>query len=142
MADVKTLHEKAVRELEGQLLPVLEKSSDGVFIYLDDEHKACNEKLARLFGYSKEEWERTSPFLDNFVAPESQEAVADGYWNYIKKARAPRTLEFVAVKKGGSRLNVHLTEFPLTFKRRLFSIGFIHESGKKGLGARRRGGRA
>ena len=72
MADAKALHMKAVRDLEGQYGLVMDKSADGVYIYLDDEHKACNEKLARLFGYSKEEWERTSPFLDNFVAPRAR----------------------------------------------------------------------
>ena len=132
MADVKALHMKAVRDLEGQYRLVMDKSADGVYIYLDDEHKACNEKLASLFGYSKEEWERTSPFLDNFVAPESQEAVSSGYWRYIRTARVPRNLDFEALRKDGSHFRAHLTEFPVSYKRRLFSIGFVHEAGGRG----------
>ena len=134
MADAKALHIKAVRDLEGQYGLVMDKSADGVYIYLDDEHKACNEKLARLFGYSKEEWERTSPFLDNFVAPESQESVSDGYWRHIRTARVPRNLEFVGVRKDGSRFQAHVMEFPLSYKRRLFSIGFVHEAVRRGKG--------
>jgi PAS domain S-box-containing protein len=136
MADVKALHEKAVRDLEAQYRLVLDRSAEGVSIYLDDEHKACNEKLARLFGYSKEEWERISPFLDNFVAPGSREDVSDGYWRYIRRARVPRNLEFVAIRKDGSRFPAHLMEFPVSYKRRLFSIGFVHEA--KGHGKEKR----
>jgi len=137
MADVKGLHEKAVRDLERQYRLVMDRSSDGVFIYLDDEHKACNEKLARLFGYSKKEWEKLSPFLDNFVAPESQEDVANSYWGHIKKARVPFSLEFVGVRKDGSRFQAHVTEFPVAYKRRLFAIAFVHEVDRQP--ARRRG---
>ncbi|MBI4216274.1 MAG: PAS domain S-box protein [Chloroflexi bacterium] len=133
MADVKGLHEKAVRGLERQYRLVMNSSSDGVFIYLDDEHKACNEKLARLFGYSKEAWEKQSPFLDNFVAPESQDEVANGYWGHIKKARAPFNGEFVWVRKDGSRFQAHVTEFPVAYKGRLFAIGFVHESGGRAV---------
>lgn len=132
MADVKTTHMKAVRDLESQYRLVMEKSTDGVFIYLDDEHKACNEKLALLFGYSKEEWEKLSPFLENCVAPESQDLVADGYWRHIQKARIPRSLVFEGVRKDGSRFRAHLTEFPVSYKRRLFSIGFVHEVDSQG----------
>jgi PAS domain S-box-containing protein len=127
VADVKALHMKAVRDLEAQYRLVMNRSAVGVFIYLDDEHKACNEKLARLFGYSKAGWEKLSPFLDNFVAPESQEDVSSGYWRYIRNARVPRNLEFEAVRKDGSHFRAHLMEFPVSYKRRLFSIGFVHE---------------
>ncbi|MBI4298037.1 MAG: PAS domain S-box protein [Chloroflexi bacterium] len=137
MADVKGLHERAVRELERQYRMVLDRSADGVYIYLDDEHKACNDKLADLFGYSKGEWEKLSPFLDNFVAPESQEEVSDGYWRNIKTARIPRSGQFLFVRKDGSQFQAHVTEFPLSYKRRLFSIGFVHQV--DGRRARRKG---
>jgi len=132
MANLKALHKRAVQDLARQYRLVMNRSAEGVYVYLDDEHKACNEKLARLFGYSKAEWERKSPFLDNFVAPESRDDVSDGYWRFIRKARVPRNLEFEGLRRDGSRFMAHLMEFPVSYKGRLFSIGFVHEAKSQG----------
>jgi hypothetical protein len=42
--------EDVIRELAEQLRPVLKRSPDGVYLWLDEARKACNERLAGLFG--------------------------------------------------------------------------------------------
>src|SRR5688500_3286421 len=45
-------HAEVMEELSEQYSPVLDASPDGVYLWLDDAHKVCNERLARMFGYS------------------------------------------------------------------------------------------
>ncbi|MDO8635876.1 MAG: PAS domain S-box protein [Dehalococcoidia bacterium] len=127
MNNVEMIHEKAVKDLETQYKLVMDKSADGVFIYLDDQHKACNIKLADMFGYTKEEWEAKSPFLDNFIAEDDQQTVSDNYWKNIKVARTVSSEVIRGVRKDGKLFKAHITQFPLSYKRRLFTIGFVHK---------------
>jgi PAS domain-containing protein len=49
-------HEQILQEMLQQFQPVFEKSPFGVYLYLDDVHKVCNEKMARMFGLKTQEW--------------------------------------------------------------------------------------
>ena len=50
-------HEELVKGLYEQMKTVMEGSEQPVFIYLDDNHKACNNKFATLLGFkSPQEW--------------------------------------------------------------------------------------
>ena len=50
-------HEELVKGITEQMKPVLEKSEQAIYIYLDDNHKVCNKKFADLLGYkSPKEW--------------------------------------------------------------------------------------
>ena len=62
-------HEQLINGLAEQLKPILEESKQGVYIYLDDVHKICNEKFAQLLGYnSPDEWAKVEkPFPEIFV---------------------------------------------------------------------------
>jgi len=62
-----------------QFQPVFDKSPFGVYLYLDDVHKVCNDKMARMFGLKPQEWAATETFLEDFVAEEDQEAFARNY---------------------------------------------------------------
>ena len=35
-------HENLVKEVSEEMKPVLEKSAQAIYLYLDDKHKACN----------------------------------------------------------------------------------------------------
>ncbi len=69
----QSVKQEIIRELAEQLKPIFEHSPYGVYLYLDDDHKICNEKLARLFGYTVEEWCAKRPFQESFVVKEDQE---------------------------------------------------------------------
>ena len=45
-------HQHLVKELAEQLEPVLSNSPQAIYLYLDDEHKTCNQKFADLLGYN------------------------------------------------------------------------------------------
>ncbi|MBI4188178.1 MAG: hypothetical protein HY529_03115 [Chloroflexi bacterium] len=58
-----------------QLKPIMDKSPQGIYAYLDDVHKICNKKLADLLGYkSIREWADTDAPLSDIVE-EDQETV-------------------------------------------------------------------
>ncbi len=44
-------HEELVNGLYEQMKPILDKSEQPIFIYLDDNHKACNQKFASMLGF-------------------------------------------------------------------------------------------
>jgi hypothetical protein len=39
-----------------QFQPVFDKSPFGVYLYLDDVHKICNDKMVRMLGVKPQEW--------------------------------------------------------------------------------------
>ncbi len=50
-------HEHLIAEVEELYKPILSKSPQAIYIYLDDEHKTCNKKFSSLLGYkSVKEW--------------------------------------------------------------------------------------
>lgn len=74
-------HEEVVRKIAAQLKPVLDKSGQGVYIYLDDAHKVCNKKFADLLGYkSAREWANAEAPLSD-VVEEDQPSVISAYEN-------------------------------------------------------------
>jgi hypothetical protein len=83
--DEQQHHEELVNGITEQMKPVLEKSEQAIYIYLDDNHKVCNKKLADLLGYkSAKEWaDAEAPLSD--VIEEDQQSVIDAYMNASQK---------------------------------------------------------
>lgn len=81
-------HEELVKGITEQMKPVLEKSSQPVYLYLDDNHKVCNKKFADLLGYtSPKAWaDEDAPLAD--VVEEDQESVITAYMNASEKMAA------------------------------------------------------
>jgi len=68
-------HESLVEGIAKEQKELLEKSEQGIFIYLDDTHKVCNEKFAAILGYSAaKEWAKTD---------------APRWLTWLKKTRTP-----------------------------------------------------
>ena len=79
-------HEELVKGLYEQMKPVLDKSEQPIYIYLDDNHKTCNNKFAAMLSYkSPEEWAEINGFLDIFVDEKSRETLSTTYWNAVNK---------------------------------------------------------
>ncbi len=78
-------HERLVKGIAKEQNELLEKSEQGIFIYLDDTHKVCNEKFAAMLGYSSaKEWAETdAPLAD--VVEEDQDAVVAAYESTMAK---------------------------------------------------------
>ena len=83
--DEQQHHEALVKGITEQMKPVLEKSEQAIYIYLDDNHKVCNKKFADLLGYkSPKEWADVEAPLSD-VVEEDQQSVINAYMNASEK---------------------------------------------------------
>ena len=125
MQNQEAHHEELVKGLYEQMKPVLDKSEQPIFIYLDDNHKACNNRFASLLGYkSPEDWAAIGGFLDVFVAEKSRETLSTAYWNAINKMVAS-TIQLTLTKKGGVTIETTMVLVPIFFSGHLFSVHFV-----------------
>lgn len=118
-------NEAVIRELAEWFRPVMEASPDGVYLWLDEAHKVCNERLAELFGYTVEEWHAARPFLDNFVAEEDRKVF---YWNYHNRVAAlafPVTFRFRGLRKDGSDLSAETDMVPISHRGHAAAYHFV-----------------
>jgi hypothetical protein len=83
--DEQRHHEELVKGIAEQMKPVLEKSGQAIYLYLDDNHKVCNKKFAELLGYkSPKDWaDADAPLSD--VVEEDQQSVIDAYMKASEK---------------------------------------------------------
>jgi hypothetical protein len=125
MQNQEAHHEELVKGLYEQMKPVLDKSEQPIFIYLDDNHKACNNRFASLLGYkSPEDWATIGGFLDVFVAEKSQETLSTAYWNAMNKMVAS-TIQLTLTKKDGVTVETTMVLVPIFFSGHLFSVHFV-----------------
>ncbi len=89
--DEQEHHAELIKGIAEQMKPVLEKSAQAIYIYLDDNHKVCNKKFATLLGYkSPDEWaDQEAPLAD--VVQEDQQGVIDAYMDASEKMNAIST---------------------------------------------------
>lgn len=118
-------HEELVQALYDQMKPILDKSEQPIFIYLDDNHKACNGKFAEMLEYkSPQDWAAHQGFLEIFVADKSRETLMNGYWNAMNKMIAS-TIPLTWVKKDGSQLYSTMILVPMQSQGHMFSVHFV-----------------
>ena len=117
-------HLHLVKELAEELKPVLSKSPQAIYLYLDDEHKICNKKFADLLGYkSVNEWvDNQYPISD--VDEKDQEKGIKAYMNASRKFIAS-TLTGTWIKKDGKKIKAEITLAPISYKGEVFVLHFI-----------------
>ena len=121
-------HGKIMKELAEQFRPVFESSPMGVYLYLDDTHKICNEHLARMFGISAEEWAKTGSFLDAYVDPRDQKLFAANYQHHIAKLTHPITFKFLARRKDGTSFMAETDMIPISWHGMPVAYHFVREA--------------
>jgi hypothetical protein len=118
-------HGELVKGLYEQMKPVLDKSEQPIFIYLDDNHKACNEKFAFMLGFkSPMEWAEKQGFLEAYVEEKSRETLSSAYWNAMEKMVAS-TIQLTWMKKDGAKINSTMILVPMFFQGHMFSVHFV-----------------
>lgn len=118
-------HAELIKGIYEQLKPVLNGSEQPIYVYLDDNHKACNEKLASLLGYnSPKEWAETSGFLEVFVAEKSRETLYSAYQNVMNKMVAS-TIQLTWMKKDGVAIDSTVVMLPMFFQGHIFAVHFV-----------------
>ena len=120
-------HEQILREMLEQFGPVFEASPDGVYLYLDDRHKICNDKLAKMFGLTGKEWSAAPNFLGDFVAEQDQEKVATNYQRHIATLTRPVSFRFRALRKDGSTFNAETEMIPMSWRGNPVAYHFVRE---------------
>lgn len=117
--------EGIIRELAEQFRPVFEGSPDGVYLWLDEEHKTCNERLAGLFGFTVEEWREARPFLESFVAGEDRALYSWNYHNRVARLAFPVTFRFRGLRKDGTTFAAETDMIPISHRGHAVAYHFV-----------------
>lgn len=118
-------HEGLIKGISNQMEPVLEKSTQAIYIYLDDTHKVCNKKFANMLGYeSPKEWADTdAPLAD--VVEEDQPAVVDAYMNASMKMMASTSEVRFKNVKNGKTIKTQMIITPVGHAGHVFTVHFF-----------------
>ena len=120
-------HEQILREMFEQFQPVFEHSPMGVYLYLDDVHKLCNERMARMFGVTVKEWNAIPSFLADFVDERDQEMVASNYQHHVAQLTHPVTFRFRAKRKDGTQFLAETDMIPISWRGNPIAYHFVRE---------------
>jgi PAS domain S-box-containing protein len=129
MTETTVAHEDAIPQLAEHLRPIFEGSPDGVYIWLDERHLACNERMAEMFGLSVDEWAAEPGFLQRFVHEDDQGLFSWNYWNRVQPLAFPVTFRFRAIRKDGSTFAAETDMIPLTFGGHTVAYHFVRKVG-------------
>jgi hypothetical protein len=125
MQNAEEHHEELVKGLYDQMKPILEASDQPIFIYLDDNHKACNQKFASMLGFkSPKEWAEKQGFLEVYVTEKSRETLSTAYWNAMQKMVAS-TIPMTWMKSDGASIDSTMILVPMFFQGHMFSMHFV-----------------
>jgi hypothetical protein len=112
-------HEVLLQELESEFGEVFSKSPQGIYIYLDDPHWICNDRMGTMLGYgSANDFQQSSKgisLLDAAVAPESHRAVVDAYMTAVDSKTAS-SIPVTWKKKSGATIRTQVFFVPFVFK--------------------------
>lgn len=120
-------HEQAITELAEHLRPLFESSPDGIYIWLDDHNKRCNDRLAKQFGYTVEEWQAVDDFARTFVADADRGVYVWNYQHRVAELQFPATFRFRAIRKDGSTFSAETDIIPLSFGGHTIALHFVRE---------------
>jgi len=120
-------HEQILREMLEQFQPVFDHSPMGVYLYLDDVHKLCNERMAKMFGVTVKEWNAMPSFLADFVDDRDQEMVASNYQHHVAQLTHPATFRFRAKRKAGSKFLAETDMIPICWRGNPVAYHFVRE---------------
>ena len=124
-------HEELVKGLYDQMKPILDESEQPIFIYLDDNHKACNQKFAAMLGFkSPQEWAEKQGFLEVYVTEKSRETLSNAYWKAMEK-KVASTIPMTWMKKDGAAIESTMILVPIFFQGHMFSVHFVTSAASK-----------
>ncbi len=119
-------HADLIESISKEYQDILAHSEQGMYIYLDDQHKVCNNKFATLLGYeSEEEWAKVdTSFPEAFVADQSQEMLISSF-QYAMEKNIASTNKIVWKKKDKSTLNTTVILVPVSHEGHIFALHFV-----------------
>ena len=122
-------HDAVLAELAEHLRPVFERSPDGVYLWLDEKHKVCNEKLAGMFGYDVGDWQAVDDFAATFIADESRSLYVWHYQHQVGGLQYPVSFRYRGKRKDGSTFDAETDMIPLTYSGHVVAYHFVRQTG-------------
>jgi carbohydrate-binding DOMON domain-containing protein len=123
-SDLHSHHEELVRGLYNQMKTVFESSEQPMYLYLDDAHKTCNQKLASLLGYkTPEEW-TSAPDFSDLVEEKSMESLVTAYQDAMTRM-VGSTVDVTWQKKSGGKVDTSVILVPVAYNEHLFALHFV-----------------
>lgn len=120
-------HEDLVSGFYNQLKEIFDSSEQAIYLYLDDNHKVCNEKFAKMQGYSTpEEWAKVENPLEAGVDKSSQAAVVSAYRKAMEKLSASK-IDVTLKKKTGETFDASIIMVPVAYQGHLFALHYIDQ---------------
>lgn len=124
-ADAPDRHAGIIAGVVAQLAPVLEGSPQGIYVYLADAHKACNQRFASLLGYaSPADWDRPASFTEQYVDRSSQRALVAAY-QHAMQHQVAATIDVTWVRVDGAPLPTSVMLVPFAFDGALLALHFV-----------------
>jgi PAS domain-containing protein len=120
-------HVKIIKELSEQFQPLFQNSPHGIYLYIDEVHKTCSERLARMFGLGVPEWEAMEGFINKHVAEEDQELYVNSYNQHVHQKLTPVTFRFKGVRKDGSTFKGGTDLIPFPWRGEMLALHFVRE---------------
>ena len=126
-------HEEWLATIATQLAPIFDNSKEGVYVYLDDQHKICNQRLATMWGYAAPaEWAAAPDFLTSFVAtPAGREQVSTNYHRHVHQELTAFRQRFAVRTKSGAEIACEVDTVPYAFDGQLFAYAFVRQIGER-----------
>jgi PAS domain S-box-containing protein len=122
------LHERWIKEIDVEWAPLFESCPEGVYIYIDDEHKTCSRRMAEMFGMTVEHFKAMESFLDECVDEGSIDLVIHTYMKHFVEDTRPVRQEFTGRRSDGSTFPVVLHQIPIVHDGELMVLGFIRQA--------------
>lgn len=122
----KEHHSQIIEELAEEFSEIFDSSDQGVYVYLDDDHIACNGKLAAMLGYASpaEMMKVKAPFLESFVDEGSQHELVSAYRAAMEK-KVGTHLKVTWKKHGGGTQKSDVMLVPISYQGHMMALHFI-----------------
>ena len=121
-------HAQILKELGEQFEPMFRRSPEGIYVYIDEVHKICNERFAKMFGLSIAEWEKMEGFVNKHAAEADQETIIRNYQKHIHETLTPVRFRFEAVRKDRSTFMCEIDMIPFPWRRETLALHFVREA--------------
>lgn len=120
-------HVQILKELAEQFKPLFQKSPEGIYLYIDEVHKICNERLASMFGLTVKEWESMEGFVNRHTDGKDVDVYVNNYHRHIHQTLTPTRFRFIAVRKDGSKFKAETDMIPFPWRGEMLAFHFVRE---------------
>jgi PAS domain S-box-containing protein len=120
-------HVKILKEISEQFQPLFQKSPDGIYVYIDEVHKICSDRFAKMFGLTVAEWQAMEGFVNKHVSEQDQALVVNSYQKHIHESLTPIRFQVKALRKGGGTFRAEIDMIPFPWHGEMLALHFVRE---------------